>query len=121
MCLPLIRYKLFKEFGFRLIFLSSLLIWVIIFNHKAESPTFVVALAGIAIWFFSQNRNTLNMVLLVLAFIFASLSPMDIFPAFIRKTIVVPYVLKAVPCIFIWMKIIFELTFKKYSASNLLQ
>ncbi|NVO03394.1 MAG: DUF2029 domain-containing protein [Bacteroidetes bacterium] len=114
LCLPLIRVKLFKEFGFRLIFLASLLIWMIIFNHKAESPTFVIALSGIAIWFFSQKKNFLNIILVVFAFILASLSPTDIFPAFLRKNIVIPYVLKAVPCILIWAKIIYELMFNKF-------
>jgi hypothetical protein len=87
---------------------------MIIFNHKAESPTFVIALSGIAIWFFSQKKNYLNIILVVFAFILASLSPTDIFPAFLRKNIVIPYVLKAVPCILIWAKIIYELMFNKF-------
>ena len=33
----LIHFKKYKDIGFRFLILSSLLIWIIIFNHKAES------------------------------------------------------------------------------------
>jgi len=38
-CLPFMKYKFFNELKFKLFFLSSILIWIVIFNHKAESPT----------------------------------------------------------------------------------
>lgn len=82
---------------------ASLLLWVVIFNHKAESPTFVIALIGVALWYFSFEKPALWVkVLLWTAFALASLSPTDIFPREIRHQFVQPYVLKAVPCILIW-------------------
>ncbi|MGZ4156599.1 MAG: glycosyltransferase family 87 protein, partial [Bacteroidia bacterium] len=77
-CLPLINYRFFNELRFKLFYLSSILIWIIIFNHKAESPTFVIAVSGIAIWFFSQKMKTENLILLILAFILTVLSPTDL-------------------------------------------
>jgi hypothetical protein len=47
--------------------------------------------------------------------VFTSLSPTDLFPRFIRKGILEPYVVKAVPCILIWAKIIWEMLFNKPS------
>lgn len=109
-CLPLLRVKLYSNFTFRILTLCSVLIWVIIFNHKAESATFVIAMSGIAIWFFAQEKLSWeNQVLLVLAIVFTSLSPTDLFPKFIRKGLLEPYVVKAVPCILIWGKIIWEM------------
>ena len=109
-CLPLLRFKLYSNFTFRILTLCSVLIWVIIFNHKAESATFVIAMSGIAIWFFAQEKlSRENLVLLVLAIVFTSLSPTDLFPKFIRKALLEPYVVKAVPCILIWGKIISEM------------
>jgi hypothetical protein len=116
-CLPLLNYKAFKEWDFKLLFLSSILIWVIIFNHRAESATYVIAVSGVALWFFTQKRNPANVVLVLLAFVFTVLSPTDLFPKYIRVNYVVPYVLKAVPCIFIWAKIIFELLLLKPTTS----
>jgi hypothetical protein len=109
--LPLIRLKLYKYDLFRLIYLSSVLVWLVIFNHKAESPTFVVAVSGIAIWFFAQKVSVENIVLLILVIIFTILSPTDIFLASFRSGFVQPYVLKVVPCILVWIKITVDLMF----------
>ncbi|AEE49851.1 glycosyltransferase family 87 protein [Haliscomenobacter hydrossis] len=108
-CLPLLRFKLYQNFHYRIFTLCSVLIWVIIFNHKAESATFVIAMSGIAIWFFAQDFRRENLVLLILAIVFTSLSPTDLFPKFIRKGVLEPYVVKAVPCILIWAKIVWDM------------
>lgn len=107
--IPLVKIKAYASYDFRKLMLASVLIWVIIFNHRAESPTFVIAMAGVSLWFIGSDKSMINKVLFILAFIFVSLSPTDIFPRFIRKEFVDPYVLKAVPCIFIWAKIIYDL------------
>ncbi|MCY7409525.1 MAG: DUF2029 domain-containing protein [Chitinophagales bacterium] len=113
-CLPLLFYKRFGEEIFRNLFLSSILIWVIIFNHKAESATFIIAVCGIAIWYFMQQRTTLNFILLLLAFIFTMLSPTDLFPPVVRNSFMVPYTMKVFPCILIWLKIIWEMMVASY-------
>jgi hypothetical protein len=110
---PLVRIKHYSSLQFRYWFMASVLIWMVIFNHKAESPTFIIAIAGVAIWYFSQEKTTLNLILILLALVFTILSPTDIFPRTLRETWVIPYVLKAVPCIFIWFKISYDLLFKK--------
>ncbi len=112
--LPLLKFKKFDDYGFRIMFLASILIWVVIFNHKAESPTYVIAISGVALWYFIQVRKIENLLLLVFAFVFTSLSPTDIFPKTLRDSFVIPYVLKAAPCIFIWFKLIYELLFDKF-------
>jgi len=103
---PLFKVKFYHDLKFRLLFLSSLLIWLVIFNHKAESPTFVIAITGVAVWYFSQERKIENTVLLILAFMLTVLSQTDLFPKEFRVSYVTPYVLKAVPCITIWFKIV---------------
>ncbi|MBN2746060.1 MAG: DUF2029 domain-containing protein [Bacteroidales bacterium] len=106
---PLIRFSEWKSQHFRLLYLSSLLIWVIIFNHKAESPTFVIAIAGAAIWFLLSRKNTFDILLIVVAVVFTSLSPSDIFPKMIRTDFFQPFVIKVIPMILIWIKINYEL------------
>lgn len=86
----------------RLLACASLMIWVVIFNHKAESPTFIIAMCGVALWWCTADKVLWEKVLLWVAFLFVSLSPTDIFPPAVRREIVQPYVLKAVPCIVIW-------------------
>ena len=122
-CLPLAKIKSYSNYNFRWRLLASILIWVVIFNHKAESPTFVIAMSGVGIWYFlssvqvethkvnSSHLMSTNTILVVLAFVFTSLSPTDLFPRSLRENVVIPYVLKAVPCILIWGKIIWEMWF----------
>ncbi len=85
-----------------LLALASLLLWVVVFNHKAESPTFVIAMCGVAIWYCASARRGWETALLIITFVLVSLSPTDIFPRAWREQIVQPFVLKAVPCIAIW-------------------
>ena len=78
---PLARMEMYKPYTFRLLTLSSVLIWVVIFNHKAESPTFIIAMTGAAWWFVLAVKNVLNTAPFVCCFILTSLSPTDPFPA----------------------------------------
>jgi hypothetical protein len=55
-----------------------------------------------------------NLTLLFIAFIFTSLSPTDIFPRFIKDQFFLPYLIKVVPCILIWLKIIYEMTLLQF-------
>lgn len=89
---------------------ASLLLWVVVFNHKAESPTFVIAMCGVALWYLSAAQPARWMkILLWTAFVMASVSPTDIFPRAVRTALVQPYVLKAVPCIAIWIVLTIQL------------
>lgn len=106
---PFVRIKLYKESMFTYLLLCSILIWIVIFNHKAESPTFIIAMAGVSLWFVRSEKTTLNIILFVLAFILTSLSPTDLFPKYLRDEFVHPYSLKAFPCILIWCKIIYDM------------
>ncbi len=90
---------------------ASVLLWVVIFNHRAESPTFVIALCGAAIWYFSGKKRRWETALLAAVFIFASVTPTDLFPRIWLNEWVKPYVLKAVPCIILWFSISYNLLF----------
>lgn len=115
-----LRISLFKNTAFRLLILASTLIFTVIFSTSSESPTYIIAFAGVAIWFVIQPRpiHWFKIVLLVFAILLTSFSPSDIFPKFIRETYIKPYSLKALPCILIWLTIVYELLkndFKNYS------
>jgi len=107
--LPLTRTGMYKNEVYRLLYLAFILIWVIIFNHKAESSTFIIAVAGTAIWYFSQEPATWRKWVLAAVFVFTCLSPTDLFPPTIRQNILVPYVIKVVPCIIVWCIALYQL------------
>lgn len=108
-CLKYVRVKLFHSFEFRILFLASVMIWSIVFNHLAESATYIIAIVGIAIWYTSEQQHALSISLLVACFILSSLSPTDIFPRSIRESYIVPYALKALPCFLVWAYIEYKL------------
>jgi hypothetical protein len=111
--LPLLNIKQWKSPIFRLLYLSAILIWMVIFNHKAESPTFVIAFSGVLIWAFSQKLNAFHKTLLILCFVLCSLSPTDLFPIYLKQHLVIPFVLKAVPVIAIFVIIIHQILMMK--------
>lgn len=113
-CTPLLKFKYYKIYFFRLQILASLLLWLVIFNHKGESPTYIIAMEGVAIWYFSQRSTTVNKVLLWLCLIFTSFSSTDLItPGWINDKYVEPYSLKAVFCSIIWFKLMYELIAEK--------
>jgi len=115
---PFFRWQLYKNEVYKLLMLAFILIWVIIFNHKAESPTFIISIAGAGIWYFSKPQKMWRNVLLALVFIFTSLSPSDIFPVYIRSHFFIPYVIKAIPSILLWCVIWVELMTMKKDVSE---
>ena len=106
---PFIRFIEYRNQRFRNMLMASILIWVVLFNHKAESPTFIIAVAGVAIWFFSQPKSLINKILLGLVLLFTQLAPTDLFPVFVREEFFKPYVIKVIPIILVWLKIQYDI------------
>ncbi|RZL69149.1 MAG: DUF2029 domain-containing protein [Pedobacter sp.] len=108
--LPYLRINQFKYLAFRLMLLASTLIFTVIFSSGSESPTYIIAFAGVAIWFIVQQKpkNKWILALFIFAFVLTSLSPTDIFPSAIKEFIRL-YSLKALPCVVIWLTIIFQM------------
>ena len=118
--LPYIRIKQYKHLYYRLSYLAVLLISVVIFSTSAESPTYVIAVTGVALWFIVQNLPTQRWVyaLLIFAIIVTTFSVTDVFPHTIRVNFFIAYALKALPCFCVWLVLLYQLLFKKYGVGN---
>ena len=118
--LQYLRIKEFKEESFRLMLLASTLIFTVIFSPGSESPTYIIAFVGVAIWFVIQPKpvSKFHICLFIFAMILTSFSPSDLIPRFIRDNYIRPYALKALPCILIWLTIIYEMTTKHFFNYN---
>ncbi|GAB3991272.1 glycosyltransferase family 87 protein [Spirosoma daeguense] len=106
-CTVYAHVKKFTERTFRLQMVASILIFQVIFNPVAESPTYITAVTGVVLWWFYCPQTILDRVLLISCLILTVFSPSDIFPVFLREQFVKPYVLKALPCVLIWFRIIY--------------
>jgi hypothetical protein len=109
--LPLVHIRRFSHLPLRLLYLASVLIWLVIFNHKAESPTYIIAMSGIGIWYWSQPPGPINRVLLILSFLLITMSVSDLVPAPIRNGFIRPYGIKAVMAIVVWARIVYQQLF----------
>jgi hypothetical protein len=99
---PLLRKQRWADFGWRLTYLSSVLMWVVVFNHKTESPTFAIAMFGVALWAVVEPPSLARSVLLAVAFVLTSLSSTDVVPRRLRQEFVRPLAIKAVPIFVLW-------------------
>jgi hypothetical protein len=87
---------------------------VVLFSTGSEHPTFIIAMAGAALYILIQDKpfSTINIIFLVLLLVTA-LTPTDVFPRPIRVW-AGHYAVKAWPVILIWFKIAWELLFKDF-------
>lgn len=106
-CTVYTRVSRFKELTFRLLMVASVLLFQVIFNPVSESPTYITAVTGVMCWWFCTPQNWLDRILLVACFILTVMSPSDLFPSSLREQFVKPYVLKALPCVLIWFRVIY--------------
>jgi len=120
-CLSYIRYKYFKNLNYQFLIVASTLIFPVIFSTGSESPTYIIAFTGVALWFMNAERpvTPFTWFLLIFALILTSLSPSDLFPRYLRTQYVIPYSLKALPCFMIWVKIVYETLFRKFNTKDL--
>jgi hypothetical protein len=118
-----LRVKCYRLLPYQLLLLASTLIFVIIFSSSSESPTYIIAVAGVAIWFMNLDRPVtgFEIFLLVFCIVLTVFSPSDLFPKSIRLNYVQPYKLKALPCVLIWCKIIYEMLTREFRADQVQQ
>jgi hypothetical protein len=108
--LQYVRVKLYDDFRYQLALLASTLLFVVLFSSSSESPTYIIAMTGVAIWFILQENPYRKSViaLLVFALLLTSFSPTDLIPKagriFIRE-----YSLKALPCLFVWLVLVYQI------------
>jgi len=118
--LSYIRTNYFGNLKYQLLIVSSTLIFPVIFSTGSESPTYIIAFTGVALWYINVDKPTpwFDTALLLFAFILTSLSPSDLFPRYLRINYVDPYALKALPCFIIWIKIIYETLTRKFTLTQ---
>jgi hypothetical protein len=118
--LQYLRIKQYKEESFRLMLLASVLLFTVIFSSGSESPTYIIAFVGVAIWFVIQPKpiSKTYIGLFILALILTSFSPSDLIPKFLKDNYIRPYALKALPCVLIWFSIVYEMLKNKFNNYN---
>lgn len=114
--LPYMRIQQYRNVGFRMAFLASIMLFVVLFSTGSESSSYIIAVIGVVIWYTTVpwKRGKWEITLMVFVFLLTSMSGSDIVPKFIRKQFVQPYSLKALPCVIVWLRLIYEMCTKNY-------
>lgn len=94
----------------RIVYGLSWMIWVVIFNHMAESATYIIAVGAIiAFLAMKDNISIFHLIGLFLLFFLTELGPSDLYPKDLRIWIVDTAQLKVFPCIVFWLLMLFEM------------
>lgn len=92
----------------RLRYVASVLIFCVIFNHQSEGPSFVIAMAGVGIWFALARRSWQRLVVLGFVLVFTVLTSSSLAPQPIRAELF-DLRFKTVPMLVVWVVLQFEL------------
>lgn len=106
-----IRRKQYKHLSYRLFLLSLALLFVVLFSTGTESSGYIIAMCGVGIWYVAApwKRSKWDMGVVIFVFIFTSMSPSDLFPAYVKDNFMQPYALKALPCVVVFFQLIIEM------------
>ncbi len=100
---PLLRGPAAWTRQFRTTFLASILVFCVLFNHQAESPSYSIAMIGAALWFASSQRVWWRTALIAACLIIVNFVSPDLMPRAFYEGYYVKYLLKTVPLIPLWL------------------
>jgi hypothetical protein len=115
--LPLLRFGQYQFARFRYQVLASALMLIVLFSTGSEHPTYIIAVVGAMLWIFMQEEpfSRTSIALLILLVLVTGLGPTDAWPRYIRHEFINKYVVKAWPCMVVWLIISYELLVKDFS------
>jgi hypothetical protein len=115
----LFRRERWSDWSFRLTYLCSVLVFCVIFNHQSESPTFVIAVAGAAIWFAMRERWTqLDWSLFAFFVVGTILASSEAMPRAVQREVFDAYHAKTIPAIVVWIAMQVELWSRRVGATE---
>jgi len=88
--------------AFRLRFLCSLLVYLVLFNHQSERASFVIAYTGLAIWYAASEPDPVRNAIAFAALIALVLQDVQIVPWAVHDALG-QYRVKAIPCLVAWI------------------
>ena len=118
--LPYLRFKQWRNEGFRMTLLASVLLFTVLFSTGSESSSYIIALSGVCVWYFAApwQRGKADIWLLVFVFLLSSMGSSDLYPRAIKREYIQAYSLKALPCLIVWLKLCWEMMVKNYEPTH---
>jgi hypothetical protein len=98
-----LQHRRFGSRQFRVTFLASILVFCVLFNHQAESPSYSIAMIGTSIWFAVSDRVWWRTALMVASLVIVNIASTDLMPRAWYQGWYVPYLVKTIPLIPVWL------------------
>jgi hypothetical protein len=109
-----LQYKYFTNHIYRLYILCSVLLFIIVFNTGTESPTYIIGVPAICLWYVLQEKTKWNNIIFIVSIFFSSFSYSDLFTPYLRNYVMVPYALKVVGCFIVWVTIAYQIFTRQF-------
>ncbi len=103
-----LRQNRWNDARFRFLYLCSLLLYVVLFNHQAERASFLIAFVGATMWYAASPREQWRSALYWMAFVTIPLMS-TLIPGAVFRTETATLYRLALPCLAIWIAIQREL------------
>ena len=119
--LPYLQMKRYKDDLFRFRMLASVLLFTVLFSSGSELVTYIIAFVGVGVWFMTLPRplKKIEIAVFIIAIYVGSLFTTDLFPRYIKFNIMKPYGLKVLPCLIVWITIVYQMIFGSRDAQDL--
>jgi hypothetical protein len=99
--LALLRER-WSDRAFRLRFLCSLLLYLVLFNHQSERASFVIAYTGLSIWYAASEPDRVRNAIALAAGVALLLQDVQIVPWALHDALS-QFRLKGIPCLAAWI------------------
>ncbi|WP_113638551.1 glycosyltransferase family 87 protein [Nubsella zeaxanthinifaciens] len=112
--LSYLNFSKYKDDRFQLLILASVLIFPVLFSSGSEDCTYIVAIAGVGIWYLLSDKGVWRTILLAAVILVSFDFPLMVFPDYTTQH---PFAIKMIslPYFLVWLKIL-AATFKLRSA-----
>ncbi|GAC1428122.1 MAG: glycosyltransferase family 87 protein [Chitinophagaceae bacterium] len=114
--LVVFRYR--NQFYFRGLLYCYLFLWVVLFNRAAESPTYQLAVTGVAYWFVLDGYKRKHFYFISALLLYVYLLPSDLFPAVFHRFFK-QYHLKVYPFILYFLYLQFQTFYNARKSTSL--
>jgi hypothetical protein len=98
----------------RLQFLGFVLVFCVVFNHRSERQSAVIAICGLVVWYLASPRAVGRTALLLIVFTLVSLTGTGVIPSAVKR-ILVYQVRFPIPLTILWLAMLSELIAGRYA------
>ena len=105
----LLRRRDWNDRNLRLQFLGFVMVFCVVFNHRAERQAAVIALAGMVIWYLASPRQVWRTTLFAVVYLLVVITGSEVMPDAIKSVLSAP-IRFSIPLTVLWLVMLGDLT-----------